>query len=148
MVCGWMPLISCQAICNNVVLEYSDPSGYTQTWGRVAASHCNAARLDLELSPRAALSPSPHLPTHSVRIYFMRPEQFPWVGHSNGRNRREGGGILSNISTALPFHLAIIASAECEILPFSLSSDLCPFCSGLNNSCRCKTVKNQATGMH
>lgn len=54
----------------------------------------------------------------------------------------------SDTSTALPFYLVIIASAECEILPFGLGSDLHQFCSVLNNSCRCKTVKNQATGMH
>jgi len=60
----------------------------------------------------------------------------------------EGGKkALPDISTALPFYLVIIASAECEILPFRLSSDLHPFCSGLNNSRRCKAVKNRATGM-
>lgn len=63
---------------------------------------------------------------------------------TEGREKK----TLSDISTTLPFYLVIIASTECEILPFRLSSDLHPFCSGLNSSRRCKTVKNRATGMH
>lgn len=87
-------------------------------------------------------------PPCGVRMYFGRLEQFLWFVHINDTNRRGGKTTLSGISTVLPFYLVIFVFAEYEILPFRISSDLHPFCSGLNNSQRCKTVKNWATGMH